>query len=77
MRRRIVTLTLVALGFGLQVVSYVFLAAPVGRPAGVRFSEPRFAFAPSLFILGVMLVFLAAVAYELMPDREGTDREEG
>lgn len=77
MRRRIVTLTLVVLGFGLQVVSYAFLAAPVGRPSDVSFSEPRFGFAPTLFILGVMLVFLAAVAYELMPDGRGTDREEG
>ncbi len=70
MRRRVVTLTMVVLGFALQAVSYLVLATPIGRPTGVRFSNPRVQFSPALFILGVVLVFSAGVVYELMPDRK-------
>lgn len=77
MRRRIITLIMVAVGFALQAVSYLFLAAPMGRPSAVRFSNPRLQFAPALFILGVMIVFLAAVVYELLPEHEGSGRGEG
>lgn len=73
--RRVITLALVVGGFALQAVSYLFLAAPIGTPSAVRFSEPRVPFAPALFILGVILVFVAAVVYELLPDRRS--REEG
>lgn len=72
--RRALTVCLVVLGFALQAVSYLFLAAPIGTPTSVRFSDPRVPFAPALFILGVILVFLAAVVYELLPDR-GRRRE--
>jgi molybdopterin-containing oxidoreductase family membrane subunit len=68
-RRRVLVGLLVASGFALQAVSYLFLAAPLGTPTSVEFSEPRLPFAPALFILGVLLVFLAAVAYEVLPDR--------
>jgi uncharacterized membrane protein YidH (DUF202 family) len=73
--RRAITLALVVVGFALQAVSYLFLAAPIGKPTAVRFSEPRVPFATALFILGVILVFVAAVVYELLPDRRS--REEG
>ncbi len=63
------TLLMVLAGFGLQAVSYFFLAAPLGVPSSPVYSEPRVPYAPALFILGVMLVFLAAVVYELLPDR--------
>jgi hypothetical protein len=43
----------------------------------VRFSNPRVPFAPALFILGVMLVFIAAIVYELLPERGDRDRPEG
>lgn len=69
MTRRIVTWGMVAAGFGLQVITYLFLAAPLGRSSGVEFSNPRMQYAPAVFVLGVVLVFLAAVVYELMPDR--------
>lgn len=70
MGRRAITLTMIFLGFGLQVVSYFFLAAPWGTPISPVQSNPRLPFAPALFIFGVMLVFLAAVVYELLPERE-------
>ncbi|MDR5710231.1 MAG: hypothetical protein QN172_07050 [Armatimonadota bacterium] len=59
---------LVVAGFALQAVSYFFLAAPLGVPTGPVYSNPRVPFAPAVFILGVMLVFLAAVVYELLPE---------
>ncbi|MEX2557690.1 MAG: hypothetical protein WEB06_18925 [Actinomycetota bacterium] len=70
MRRRIVTVSMVVTGFALQAVAYLGLGAPFGAPSGSRISNPRVPFSPLLFITGVMLVFLAAVVYELMPDRE-------
>lgn len=68
MRTGLVVL-LVVLGFALQVVSYFGLSAPLGVPTDPSFSNPRLPFAPAVFILGVMLVFLAAVVYELLPER--------
>lgn len=63
------TLLLVIGGFALQGVSYFFLAAPLGIPTNEAFSNPRVPFAAGLFVLGVMLVFIAAVVYELLPGR--------
>jgi Ni/Fe-hydrogenase subunit HybB-like protein len=62
-------ISMVVGGFLLQAVSYFALAAPLGRPVSPLYSDPRLPFAPSLFILGVMLVFAAAVVYELLPER--------
>lgn len=76
MMRRVVVLSLVVVGFALQIVAYLLLATPIGTPTEVRFSQPRLPFAPALFILGVILVFLAAVVYELMPDRGAATPEE-
>ncbi len=67
--RTALTLLLVVAGFGLQMGSYFFLAAPLGLPSSPAYSDPQVPYAPALFILGVMLVFLAAVVYELLPDR--------
>jgi hypothetical protein len=75
--RTVITLTMVVVGFALQLVSYAFLAAPWGfPPSNVDYSNPLVPFAPLLFILGVMLVFLAAVVYELLPDRERAPERE-
>jgi hypothetical protein len=68
--RAVLTISMVIVGFALQAVSYFFLAAPWGIPTSPIYSNPRVPFAPALFILGVMLVFLAAVVYELLPDRQ-------
>jgi hypothetical protein len=65
--RTTLTVLMVLGGFALQAVSYFFLAAPWGIPTSPVYSDPRVPFAPALFILGVMLVFLAAVVYELLP----------
>ncbi len=67
--RRTITILIVVGGFVLQAVSYFLLAAPWGTPHSPVLSNPRLPFAPGLFILGVMLVFLAAVVYELLPER--------
>lgn len=69
--RKTLTAMLVVGGFLLQGVSYFVLAAPLGIPTSEAFSNPRVPFAAALFVLGVMLVFLAAVVYELLPERRG------
>ena len=68
--RTIIASIMVIGGFILQAVSYLFLAAPLGISNSESFSNPRVEYAPTLFIFGVMLVFLAAVVYELLPERE-------
>jgi len=67
--RGTIALLMIAGGFLVQAVSYLFLAAPLGTPTSPAFSDPRLPFAPALFIAGVVLVFLAAVVYELLPER--------
>jgi len=76
MKRRSIVVLMVVAGFALQAVAYVLLAAPLGIPTAVRFSNPRVPFAPALFIVGVMLVFLSAVVYEVMRDRGDRTHEE-
>jgi len=68
--RTAITLLLVLGGFALQAVSYFVLAAPLGIPTSEAFSNPRVPFAAGFFVLGVMLVFIAALVYELIPDRQ-------
>lgn len=67
--RTVLMLLFVIGGFALQAVSYFFLAAPLGVATNEAFSNPRVPFAAGLFILGVMLVFLGAVVYELVPGK--------
>ncbi len=67
--RKTLSLSMVVLGFALQAISYFALAAPLGTPTSPAYADPRLPFAPLLFIVGVALVFLAAVVYELMPDK--------
>ena len=69
MRRRMITFSVLALGIILIVVGY-FSAAPWGADA-VRNSDPRFAFAPTLFVLGVVIAVSSALVYELLPDEKG------
>jgi hypothetical protein len=70
LRRAVLTIVMVFAGFALQALSYFVLAAPLGTPTSPAFSNPRMPFAPAVFIAGVMLVFLAAVVYELLPEQE-------
>lgn len=70
MRLMLTFLTLGA-GIALAVVSYFLLAAPLGLPTDESFSNPRVPMAPLLFIIGVAIVFLSAVVYELLPESSG------
>lgn len=65
MRKTMFWLTIVA-GLVL-VIGGFFLAAPIGPPIGPAISDPRVPFAPTAFLLGVMLLFGSAVVYELTP----------
>lgn len=67
--RKIITSLMVILGFALQVVSFFYLSAPLGPITSEVSSNPRIPFAPVIFIIGVGSVFLAAVVFELLPDR--------
>ncbi len=69
--RKNLTFLIVFLGFSLQGVSFFYLAAPLGTSTNESFSNPVMPFAPLVFIVGVGLVFLAAVVYELLPDKNG------
>lgn len=69
MNRTIAAISMVVLGFILQGVSFFLLASPLGIPTNESFSNPRVPFAPLIFIVGVMIVFLAAVVYELLPEK--------
>ncbi|MHA2428906.1 MAG: hypothetical protein ACXADB_12860 [Candidatus Hermodarchaeia archaeon] len=71
--RTVIASIMVIGGFVLQAVSYFFLAAPLGIPTNETFSNPRVQYAPTLFIIGVLLVFSAAVVYELLPEKESEE----
>ncbi len=64
------TLVLVIVGFALQLMSYFKWAAPLGVPVSPAYSNPVVPFAALIFVLGVMLVFIAALVYELLPGDE-------
>ena len=71
---RIGITALVAIGgVVLALVSALLLAAPLGgAPVDESFSNPRLTYAPTLAVIGVALVFSAAIVYELLP-RLGDD----
>jgi hypothetical protein len=73
--RRIIVFTWLATGFFLQAAVYLRLAARLGIPQSPAYSNPRVPFAPALFIVGVIMVFLAPVIYELLPDRDRERRD--
>jgi Kef-type K+ transport system membrane component KefB len=58
---------MVAVGVILLVIGY-FGAAPWGAD-NVANSNPRFVFAPLVFVLGIITIFSAAIVYEVLPDR--------
>ncbi|RME07851.1 MAG: hypothetical protein D6803_02800, partial [Anaerolineae bacterium] len=67
-RRGVLAWGMVIGGFIVQAVAYFFLAAPLGIPVNESFANPRVEFAPTLFIIGVMTVFIAAILYEVLPE---------
>lgn len=66
MRRSMFILTLLG-GLALTVIGF-FLLAPIGPTLGPEISNPKLEFAPGIFVVGVVLVFISAVVYELTPD---------
>jgi len=62
------TLFLVTILFGLALAAIgLLLAPPVGPATTPAISNPRMPFAAGVFTLGVMIMFLSAVVYELVP----------
>lgn len=68
MRRTVFLLVLLG-GLSLAVVGFL-LAAPVFPAWNEADSNPRVPFAAGIFTLGIIVVFLAPVFYELIPDRQ-------
>ncbi len=66
--RKPITLAMVVGGLLLMTAGFL-LAAPWGA-AGVDNADPNLAFSPLIFVIGVVMVFGAAVVYEILPDRE-------
>ncbi len=62
----LITLTV---GVVLAVVSYFGLAAPLGTPTDEGFSNPNVQFATTFFVVGVTLIFVSALVYELLPEK--------
>lgn len=67
MRKTIATIVLL-FGLTLAVTGFV-LAPPLGSVASPVASEPRLPFAAGLWTAGVMLMFVAPLAYVLTPER--------
>lgn len=67
--RRAITILMIVGGIALMLLSYFWLSAPWGN-SEVSHSNPRMDFAPVVFLIGIMSVFLSAVVYELLPDRK-------
>ncbi|GAB4335193.1 MAG: hypothetical protein Kow0010_22590 [Dehalococcoidia bacterium] len=67
-RRGVLAVGMVVAGVAIMLITYFFLAAPWGFPPDtVAHSNPRLTFAPALFIVGIVITFVAAVVYELWP----------
>lgn len=66
MRKAMFLLTLLG-GLALAVTGFM-LSAPLGPTTSSVISDPKLPFAPALFVLGIILLFLSAVVYELFPD---------
>lgn len=67
MRKYAFLLTLLA-GVALTLAGF-FLSATIGPPTGPEYSNPKVQFAPAMFVLGVVLMFMSAVVYELVDGR--------
>ncbi len=55
-------------GIVLAVAGFA-LSAPIGPTDSPVYSNPRMDFAPLMFVIGVILIFGSAIAYELGSDR--------
>jgi drug/metabolite transporter (DMT)-like permease len=66
--RRVLTAVLIVAGLGLMVFGYLFSAPWVAN--AVAGSDPVFLGAPTVFIIGIVLILAAALVYELLPARD-------
>lgn len=67
MSRRAVVTLLAAAGLVLQGLSFFVFSSSLATPTSPDFSNPRVPFASLIFVVGVALVFLSFVVYELLP----------
>ncbi len=65
--RKTWTWVTILIGVAFMIIGY-FGSAPWGA-SGVGNSNPRFSFAPAVFVAGVVIAFSAALVYELLPRR--------
>jgi len=68
--RGFLTVLTIVVGVVLAIVSYFFMAAPLGLSTNESFANPRVPFAATVFVIGVALVFVSAVVYEVLPDSD-------
>lgn len=68
-RRGIVTVGMALTGVALMVLTY-FAGAASWCATGVECSNPRFEWAPGLFVAGVIIAFSSAIYYEVAKDRK-------
>lgn len=68
MRKAMFFLTLLS-GLALAIIGFL-LSAPLGPTTSSVISDPRLPFAPTLFVLGIMLLFGSAIVYELYPGND-------
>ena len=69
--RRLLLIHGLVIGFAIQAVSYFLMAARWGfPPTDVSYSNPKVPFAPVFFIVGIMVVFLGVLLYELLPEKK-------
>ncbi|MFQ6026297.1 MAG: hypothetical protein ACE5Q6_02150 [Dehalococcoidia bacterium] len=68
--RVVLSLFPLILGVVLGLVSYFWLAAPLGTPLHEGFSNPKVPFAATIFVVSIVLVFLSPILYELLPEKE-------
>ncbi len=73
MRKTVFLLTLLG-GLALAIVGFL-LSAPLGPATSPAISNPRLPFAPTIFVLGVAVLFASAVVYELFPDKSGRKKQ--
>lgn len=65
--RRTTTIGLIVTGIALMVIGYL-ASAPWGS-ASVADADPAFAGAPILFLLGIVAILMAAILYEILPNK--------
>lgn len=69
--RGFAAIAMVVLGLALVIIAFFFFGAPWGMPPmGPEYSNPRVPFSPIFVIMGLLLAFLAAVVYEVMPEKK-------